>query len=187
MATNAFDVNNNEQHIVSRRFHELRLVQKQKKDTLRLFLLNELAHLLPEELWDIILLMVFTDEDQIAYFGFKRKDTIYNDDHYIFEGTEKDWPLAIEQMRSVVNPYDEQDDIPTDTYCSGSCEYMSVRDGLPVSCPDEFGNRCECRWAHQVFNTHYTFTNYRIMCEHIVIKTRLSENGYLWNLSSKSH
>jgi hypothetical protein len=173
---------NNEQYIVPRRFAELRLIQKQKEDELRSLLHDEFDHLLPIELWDIILSMVFTKEQLIAYFGFKRKDSFYKDDHYLFEGTEKDWSLAIEQMRSVVSPHDAQDDIPTDTYCSGFCEQLT--EGLLVSCPDEFGNQCDCRWNHYMFNIH-EFTKYRnnyyLLSRN---KIRLSEKGYLWNLSN---
>ena len=129
------------------RFAELRLMQKQEKNKLRIILLDEFCHLLPEELWDIILSMAFLENHIVAYFAFKRKDTIYNDDHYMFKGTEKEWPLAIEHMRSVVSPYDEYDDIPTDTYCCGLCENPDN----PISCLDEYGNKCGCRWYHRVF------------------------------------
>jgi len=171
-------VGNNEQHKVPMRFAELRQLQKQNKEKLRYMLMHDALHILPEELWDMILALLFTsdDDDMVAYFAFKRKDTLYNDDHYMFEGVEKDWTLAIAQMRSVVNPDDLQDDIPIDTYCNGAL----------VACPDEFGNRCECRWTHHVFNRHYAFTKYRINIENITIKIRLSKKSYLWNISIKN-
>ena len=146
----------NQQHIVPMRFAELRELQKNKKNELKVFLLEEYSHLLPEELWDIILTMVFTEDgqDRRAYFTFTRKDEIYVDDHYIFSGTEKDWLLAIKHMRSLVNPNDDQDDIPTDTYCSGLCILLNN------SCPDEHGNQCACRWKHHVFKKQAHYIRY---------------------------
>jgi len=144
---------NNQQHIAPARFAELRKLHKNQKNELKLILLRDYCHLLPEELWDIILEMVFS-ADQRAYFTFIRKDDVYNNDHYTFEGTEKEWSMALTYMRSVVNPEDHQDDIPSDTYCSGLCEM------LYFACPDEDGNQCACRWKHRVFLTKDYFTRY---------------------------
>jgi hypothetical protein len=144
----------NQQHIVPMQFAELRELQKIKKNELRVVLLKEYCHFLPEELWDIILSMVFSEDDDKAYFTFTRKDEIYVDDHYIFAGTEKDWLLAIKHMRSTVNPNDAQDDIPTDTYCSGLCILLNK------SCPDEHGNQCACRWKHHVFKKQAHYIRY---------------------------
>ena len=63
----------NEQHKVPARFAELRQIQKQKKSELRDILLTEYAHLLPEELWDIIISLTFTEDQIVGYFEFKRK------------------------------------------------------------------------------------------------------------------
>lgn len=147
---------NNEQHIVPARFAELRKLQKNKKNELRVILIQEYCHLLPEELWDIILTMVFSEEseDRRAYFTFIRKDEIYNNDHYTFEGTAIECSMALAHMRLFVNPEDHQDDTPTDTYCSGLCEM------LQMACPDEYGNQCACRWKHRVFKTREHFTDY---------------------------
>jgi hypothetical protein len=144
---------NNQQHSVPARFAELRELQKKNKKELRVILIQEYYHLLPEELWDIILQMVYCDDPR-AYFTFIRKDDIYNNDHYCFEGTAIECSMALAHMRSFVNPFDTQDDIPTDTYCSGLCEM------LQMPCPDEHGNQCACRWNHRVFKTQDHFTRY---------------------------
>lgn len=163
---------NNDQYKVSERFAQLKVIQKQKKDEVRNVLVG---HILPAEIWEIILSMAFAEKDVVGYFAFKRKDSFYNDDHYIFEGTEEDLSLAIIKMRSVVNLFDIQDDTPTDTYCSGFCEM------LEASCPDEQGNRCECRWRHRVFDSVDDYEKY-FNFYHIKIRVRnyvLSENGLL--------
>ena len=177
---------NNEQHKVPSRFAELRAIQTQKKNELRSILLNEYCHLLPEELWEIILTIVFSDQtqDQIAYFVFKRKDNLYNDDHYIFEGTEKAWSFALAKMRSIVNPNDQQDDIPTDTYCSGMCEYLSHKnETTTLACPDELGNKCECRWTHRVFASHAESLRYRCNWIKIPLIRQMGKNSILLTLN----
>jgi hypothetical protein len=166
----------NEQDIVPTRFAALRYMQKQEKDKLRIILLADFCHLLPEELWDIILSMAFLENQIVAYFAFKRKDTIYNDDHYMFKGTEKEWPLAIEHMQSVVSPYDEYDDIPTDTYCCGLCDN-------PDNCLDERGNKCGCRWSHRVFVSDAASIRYITAWTQKTSKTKkIVFNSILYNL-----
>ena len=135
------DNNNNEQWRVSQQFLKLHLQQKEKKMEVRKMLLS---HILPEELWDIILDLVFNADSIVAYFEFKRKDQFYMDDHYLFRGSEKGWQLALSKMRSNVNPLDLQDDTPTDTYCSGVCDLIRLMDGAYFACPDEKGDKCDC-------------------------------------------
>ena len=178
---------NNEQYKVPARFEELRMREKKKKDDLRIFLLKECCYLLPEELWDIILdmMIVKSSSSVVGYFAFKRRDRFYNDDHYLFKGTEQDWLLAINKMRSIVSPTDLADDIPTDTYCSSICEILALEQGTPFPCPDEFGNKCECRWTHRVFETVEDYDRYFTMNkENIFLKTyNISEDGVLQSLS----
>jgi hypothetical protein len=171
----------NQQHKIPTRFAELQQIQKQKKSELREILLTEYAHLLPEELWDMILIMIFSKDQIVAYFAFKRKDSFYNNDHYMFEGTEKDWLLGIERMRIHVNHYDVRDDVPIDTYCGGICRNLAS--GVQ-SCPDEFGNKCTCRWEHKVFNNPDEFIHYRQHTNaHVHHRMILGKNGVLWDLS----
>jgi len=151
---------NNQQHKVANRFVELKSLQKDKKHQLRKMILEEYNHLLPEELWDVILELLFEKEECVGYFAFKRKDSFFNSDHYLFEGTEKGWSLAVNKMRSIVNPADAMDDIPTDTYCSGLCDIHSLETGLYVACPDEHGKKCDCRWVHRVFETTEDYLKY---------------------------
>ena len=171
----------NEQHKVPARFAELRQIQKQKKSELRDILLTEYAHLLPEELWDIIISLTFTEDQIVGYFEFKRKEQyrFYNNDHYMFEGTEKEWLIAIKRMRIFVNPSDLQDDIPIDTCCKRICQ------NLLQSCPDEYGNKCSCRWDHKVFNNPDDFIHYRQHDQMHLVHHRMivGKNGFLWDLS----
>jgi hypothetical protein len=138
---------NNERHKVPEQFMQLRQKQVENKAAVRLLFLNECGHLLPEDMWIMILSYMFTPEERIAYFTFKRYDQFYYNDWYVFAGTEEEWFKALVQMRSTVNPYDLQDDIPMDTYCSGICHTVMG------ACPDAQGHRCQCNWAHTVFET----------------------------------
>ena len=145
---------NNQRHKVPEQFMQLRQKQVENKAAVRLLFLNDLQHLLPEELWLMILSFMFTPAERIAYFTFKRHDQFYHNDWYVFAGTEEEWFKALVQMRSTVNPFDLQDDIPTDTYCSGICQTTpALEAGQFQPCPDEQGHRCECHWSHSVFET----------------------------------
>ena len=173
------DNNNNEQWKVSQQFLKLRLQQKEKKMEVRKMLLS---HILPEELWDIILDLVFNADSIVAYFEFKRKDQFYMDDHYLFRGSEKGWCLALEKMRSNVNLLDLQDDIPTDTYCSGVCDLIRLMDGAYFACPDEEGDKCDCHWTHHVFTSEDDFNAYYYAKKRHVSCIYNASGGRLWCL-----
>lgn len=176
------DNGDNEQWLMPRRFKELKLIQREKKIELRELLLKECYHILPEELWDLILNIAFDKDNIVAYFEFKRKDNFYNDDHYLFCGNEKDWELAVDKMRSNVNPFDLQDDIPTDTYCSGKCELIRQIDGVYSACPDENGNKCDCHWVHNVFNSEADFNAYYYSKKRHISWKYDAGGGKLWSI-----
>ena len=173
---------NNSQWVVPTRFNELQNIQTVKKMELRKMFLSECSHLLPEELWDMILDVVFDKDSLVAYFEFKRKDKFYMDDHYLFQGNEKGWNLALAKIRANVNPFDIQDDIPTDTYCSGLCELYGLMEEVYFACPDEKGNKCDCHWTHHVFNSEDDFNAYYYAKKRHVSWIYNASGGRLWSL-----
>ena len=145
---------NNQRHKVPEQFMQLRQKQVDNKAAVRLLFLNDCRHLLPEDMWLMILSFMFTPEERVAYCTFKRRDQFYYNDWYVFAGTEEEWFKALVQMRSTVNPFDLQDDIPFDTYCNGICQTTPALEAVQLQpCPDEQGHRCECHWSHTVFET----------------------------------
>ena len=177
-------MSNNEQWIIPAKFKELNKIQTQKKNELRDTLLKDCLHLLPEELWDIILNLLFNAESIVAYFEFKRKDKLYMDDHYLFRGTEKEWPIALNRIRSNVNPFDLQDDIPTDTYCSGFCELSLHMNEEYIECPDAKGHKCDCHWSHRAFNSEADFNAYYYAKKRHVLWTCYNGSGWqLWSIN----
>jgi len=171
--------NNNEQGKVSQQFLKLRLQQNEKKMEVRKMLLS---HILPEEVWDIILDLVFNADSIVAYFEFRRKDQFYMDDHYLFRGNEKEWHLVLAKMRSNVNQFDLNDDIPTDTYCSGICTLIRLMDGVYFACPDEANNKCDCHWTHRDFNNEADFSAYYYAKPRSVSWVYNVGGGKLWSL-----
>jgi hypothetical protein len=174
----------NEQWKVTAQFKELNKLQTHNKNELRDMLLKSCCHLLPEELWDIILELLFNADSIVAYFEFKRNDKFYMDDHYMFSGSEKGWRLALAKMSSNVNPFDLYDDIPTDTYCSGVCELIRQTDGAYFECPDEKGNKCECHWTHRVFSSENDFNAYYYSKKRRILWSYNAGRGKLWSIDN---
>ena len=140
----------NQQWIVSM-FGQVERQQQKQKSIVRLMFLNEYDYLLPEELWDIILVYMFQKDEYIVHIVFEKLYFYHQDYYYFFSGTKKQ---MADSMNVLKNDITHNVDLPIDTYCNCRCLHTGQQ------CPDENGTKCGCTWIHTLFPTEKTLKNY---------------------------
>lgn len=143
-------------------FAALRLKQIQQQHAFKTELLQDLLHLLPEELWTFIIdQFVFPVQGAIAYFSFERPGIMWQDTYYLFTGTEKMLQSKMARLKAEVAEKqahsraieDDLLDTPLCTWCHFTdCQY----------CPQTKveGVKCCSHWTLIPFETAEEFHLY---------------------------
>jgi hypothetical protein len=145
-------------------FAALRVNQLQQQHAFKTEFLQDLLHLLPEEVWNFIIeQFVFPVQGATAYFCFERPGILWQDTYYLFTGTEKllESKMALlkaevaETVKHSLAIEDELLDTPMCTWCNFTdCEYCHriTTDGV----------KCCSHWTLIPFETAEEFNLYVI-------------------------